>query len=183
MLTEKIFDERVTALWDSQRRMAAPKKWKSGPRAGSIRRGASPIHFTKADLRAWLWTRVGLNAVQCRYCRAPIDIVSLTPDHIIPRSLGGEFTLENMDPLCCHDCNQRKNNMTQVGFVNLLDFARRVLSPHDASVLLKNLKAAHQGSPSRFFRDKQRAETQNVQSAQLPTKPPPPAKQKDLDWF
>lgn len=175
MLTTDIFRERVTALYDSQKRMAAAKKWKSGKRAGTIRVPAAVIHFSKDELTHWLWKRVGLNAIPCPYCHQPIDIRSLTPDHIVPRSIGGEFTLANMEPIC-EDCNHRKGNMTRDGYVQLLGFARANLSAHDYDTLLARLKAAHHGSAQRFHRGQKQQQT--------PAPPPParPAKQPTLNY-
>lgn len=180
MLTAEIFEERIEALWASQKRMAAPKKWKGGKRAGSIRRPAAPIEFNKQQLREWLWQRVGLNAIPCPYCGAPIDIVSLTLDHIHPRSIGGDFSLSNMQPIC-KDCNSMKGDMTCAGFEKLLMFAR-TLSPHDQTKLAARLKAAHHGSANRFFRDKARAQVPSP-SPQRPALSRVPAQPKLDPWF
>lgn len=165
MLDVDIFRERVSALWGSQKAMAAPKRWKSGKRAGVIRKEAQPIQFTKQELERWLWARIGLNAIPCPYpyCRTPIDILSLTLDHVIPRSAGGEFRLENMQ-IICKECNERKGNMSHDGFEFLLRFANSELSPYDRDILMARLKAAHHGSAQRFFR-------KPAVKPPLPTKP------------
>lgn len=152
MLTTDIFRERVSALYDSQKRMASARKWKSGRRAGTIRVPAAVIHFSKDELTRWLWKRVGLNAIPCPYCHQPIDILSLTLDHIVPRSIGGEFTLANMEPIC-EDCNTAKGELSKDAFVALLALSR-TFSGYDQGVLIKRLKAAHHGSAARFFRGK-----------------------------
>lgn len=170
MLTIEVFRERVTALWDSQKRMAAPRKWKSGRRAGMVRHEGAAIQFTKEQLQRWLWERVGLNAIACPYCHAPIDIVSLTLDHIVPRSLGGEFALSNMEPIC-EDCNAAKGDLSKPAFVALLGFAH-TLSAYDQSTLIKRLRAAHHGAAQRFFRDKalqRRTPTAVARPAHQPT--------------
>lgn len=156
MLTVDIFKTRVKALWKSQQGMAVAKKWKSGRRAGTIRREAALIEFTEYDFGKWLWEKVGLNAIQCPSCKAPIDILSLTIDHITPRSAGGRFALENMQCMC-HDCNARKGNISGRGYAELLTFAREKLSPYDFNALMSRLKAANAGSGRRFFRDKKKA--------------------------
>jgi 5-methylcytosine-specific restriction endonuclease McrA len=46
-----------------------------------------------------------------------------TTDHRIPLSRGGDNTLENL-VACCKDCNQRKDNMTDVEFLSLLESER-----------------------------------------------------------
>jgi hypothetical protein len=49
----------------------------------------------------------------CEYCRtqARYSADSFTVDHIIPRSLGGLTTADNL-ALCCHGCNQHKSKRT-----------------------------------------------------------------------
>jgi hypothetical protein len=49
----------------------------------------------------------------CEYCRtqARYSADSFTVDHIIPRSLGGSTTAENL-ALCCYGCNQHKPKRT-----------------------------------------------------------------------
>ncbi len=49
----------------------------------------------------------------CEYCRAQTQYSSdsLTVDHIMPRSLNGPTTAENL-ALCCHGCNQHKSDRT-----------------------------------------------------------------------
>ena len=154
MITQKQFTAKVRALYHSQQSMASAKRWKSGKRKGQLRVPAQPINFDEYELRDWLWRKVGLNAVICRYCRTPIDILTLTLDHIVPRSLGGKFTLDNLDPFVCQDCNHRKGDMTQAGFLGLLEWSRANLSGHDFDTLMKRLLAAHHGSLQRFHRPK-----------------------------
>jgi hypothetical protein len=49
----------------------------------------------------------------CEYCRtqARYSADALTVDHIIPRSLGGSTTADNL-ALCCYGCNQHKSRRT-----------------------------------------------------------------------
>lgn len=159
MITQKQFDERVKKLYASQKKMASPRKWKSGRRAGTLRHPGFVVEFSEAQLRSALWTKVGVSALPCPYCRAPIDILNLTLDHVIPRSQDGASTLENMQA-CCEDCNHMKGEMSHEAFAMLLAFARRAFSSHDYSTLLKRLKAAHAGSSNRFFRDKKNGQPQ-----------------------
>ena len=48
---------------------------------------------------------------RCSYCQSQMRILgaSLTVDHIIPESLGGATTIENLC-LACWDCNLLKSN-------------------------------------------------------------------------
>ncbi|GAB4516103.1 MAG: hypothetical protein OHK0046_20780 [Anaerolineae bacterium] len=50
---------------------------------------------------------------RCAYCSA-VD-VPLEIEHIIPKSRGGSNRVSNLT-LACHDCNQRKGNMTAAEF-------------------------------------------------------------------
>ncbi|HEV2174014.1 MAG TPA: HNH endonuclease signature motif containing protein [Nitrospira sp.] len=148
------FKKRGKELWKSQQSMAAARYWKTGKRKGQVRVPAQTIYFTEMDLLRWLWQRVGVNAVLCPCCNStPIDILSLTIDHIVPRSCGGQFSLDNM-AIICKDCNQRKGEMSQGAFSKLLDFIRRELAPVDQATLLDRLKAAHHGARQRFNRPK-----------------------------
>lgn len=162
MITEKQFKDRVKALYASQKNMARARKWKTGKREGNIRTPGSVVEFTEAELYTVLAVKVGFNAVPCPYCRVPIDILSLTLDHIIPRSQGGTFTLANMQ-ICCVDDNHRKGEMSHDAYAKLLSFAQRAFSSHDYSTLLKRLKAAHAGSMQRFGRNRD-AQARNGQA-------------------
>jgi hypothetical protein len=161
MLTVDDFKTRVKALWRSQQNMAAAKKWKTGKHAGTIRVPAAPIEFTEYQFGEWLWKKVGLNAIQCPYCNAPIDVLSLTVDHITPRSAGGHFELPNMQCICV-PCNERKGNFSAQAYDAILQFMRASLGRYDQNILLSRLKAANAGSGRRFFRDKKKAPKQEV---------------------
>ena len=47
----------------------------------------------------------------CQYCGKTGQSASLTLDHVIPRSRGGETAWENL-VACCHKCNNRKGSRT-----------------------------------------------------------------------
>lgn len=48
---------------------------------------------------------------QCAYCGRWIAFSTATLDHILPQSLGGQSTWENL-VTCCVKCNQRKGGRT-----------------------------------------------------------------------
>lgn len=48
---------------------------------------------------------------RCAYCGKPLNIKTLTTDHILPASRGGKYVLENLNP-ACHRCNLAKANYT-----------------------------------------------------------------------
>ena len=45
----------------------------------------------------------------CQYCGVLLPSSELTLDHIVPRSLGGQSSWENL-VACCHACNHKKGN-------------------------------------------------------------------------
>jgi 5-methylcytosine-specific restriction endonuclease McrA len=47
----------------------------------------------------------------CQYCAKTGQSASLTLDHVVPRSRGGETAWENL-VACCHECNNRKGSRT-----------------------------------------------------------------------
>lgn len=48
---------------------------------------------------------------RCQYCRAGVRRDEITYDHVVPRSLGGKTTWENIVTACIH-CNQKKGGKT-----------------------------------------------------------------------
>ena len=46
---------------------------------------------------------------RCFYCGEPLTKETMTRDHFIPKSLGGDDTPENIVP-SCGECNHRKAN-------------------------------------------------------------------------
>lgn len=48
---------------------------------------------------------------KCQYCGIKLSKKQTTLDHVVPRSLGGKTTWENI-VISCFDCNQEKRNRT-----------------------------------------------------------------------
>lgn len=48
---------------------------------------------------------------QCQYCGKDLKSQEITYDHVIPKSMGGDTTWENI-VTCCLDCNSRKGGRT-----------------------------------------------------------------------
>lgn len=71
--------------------------------------------------REWL-AKVEELGWRCAYCGSPVNEKAaqsehkLTPDHVIPRSRGGEDKLWNLVPACLR-CNLLKKNLTAHEFV------------------------------------------------------------------
>lgn len=51
----------------------------------------------------------GRPVAPCVHCTRALRFVDLTLDHVIPRSQGGTYTLENTR-LACFDCNQERGD-------------------------------------------------------------------------
>lgn len=113
-----IFDRRSRTMYDGLRGRLAAKKWKSGARAGTIRKEKIDIPYTLDQFRAWL--RVVLeDTPHCEYCHTPIDILTISPDHQIPVSRGGSLELANLRGTDMK-CNQRKGRLTGKEFMFLV---------------------------------------------------------------
>ena len=56
------------------------------------------------------------DGLRCHYCRAWMTRVSCTKDHIVPRSKGGDNSLDNL-VLACHGCNTRKGSQDYSDFI------------------------------------------------------------------
>jgi len=46
---------------------------------------------------------------KCQYCHEPVTVNAMTCDHVVPQSLGGPFTWENIVTACSR-CNGAKGN-------------------------------------------------------------------------
>ena len=72
---------------------------------------ASPLHsIGTPDLEALYWKQQG----QCSYCNDPLCGVA-DLEHLIPRSRGGQHTLENL-VWACPSCNGSKKDKTEEEF-------------------------------------------------------------------
>jgi len=68
----------------------------------------TPKNFTQVLplTRRNLWVRDGCC---CIYCGQKVSLGSFTIDHVLPRSMGGDFSWENL-VTACRFCNNRKGN-------------------------------------------------------------------------
>ncbi len=76
----------------------------------------------------------------CRYCNEPIKIQNMVCDHIMPISLGGTSTPDNLQ-LICNRCNRRKGPLTHRQFSKLLVFLKKQ-SKVMADYILRKLSKA-----------------------------------------
>lgn len=61
----------------------------------------------------------GREWVECHYCGARLTESSVTLDHVVPLSRGGEMGIRNI-VMACQKCNQRRGNWSYSGFVRRL---------------------------------------------------------------
>ena len=120
MIDKPMFERRAKELYRYLQNQTAAKKWKSGKRAGQIKQPKIPLPFSELDLARKLWEQFGLQARPCKYCSCPIDILSCTLDHRIPRRLGGvrAYELANLDAICTR-CNHLKADLMPEEFLEL----------------------------------------------------------------
>lgn len=71
----------------------------------------------RAQLYKQLWISGGEN--YCFYCGELVRRKKRTLDHLIPKSLGGTWDIENI-VLCCWECNHAKADMTLAEFVDFV---------------------------------------------------------------
>lgn len=113
-----LFDRRSGSLYRGMQSRFGAKKWKTGQRAGEIRRPARPLPFTLEQFRNWL--RVVLeDEPNCVYCGILINIQTISPDHYKPVSRGGSLALANLRP-CDETCNSIKGELLPGEFKALL---------------------------------------------------------------
>jgi 5-methylcytosine-specific restriction endonuclease McrA len=87
------------------------------------------VRFDRVPKRHVRYSRVNIFArdkFTCQYCGAKPHRSELNLDHVIPRSLGGRTTWENV-VCCCVDCNRRKGGRTPTQA--RLDLLRRPVKP------------------------------------------------------
>jgi len=72
----------------------------------AFRRHAKPVKFSRVNIYA-------RDGYRCQYCARSCTTDELTFDHVVPRSVGGKTTWENIVSACC-ECNRHKANRTPV---------------------------------------------------------------------
>lgn len=58
--------------------------------------------------------------VRCCYCQRRLDRENMTLDHVVPKSRGGDDSIENLVP-SCHPCNGSKSSLDAEDFVDWLN--------------------------------------------------------------
>ena len=95
-----------------------PPDWVYTPRlAIAVPRVIRLLHYTGRPQREVRLTRRNIHArdsFRCHYCGKRFTTRDLTVDHIVPRSLGGRDTWDNLVSACV-PCNSRKGGRTPQG--------------------------------------------------------------------
>ena len=95
-----------------------PPDWVHTPRlAIAVPRVIRLLHYTGRPQREVRLTRRNIHArdlFRCHYCGQRFTTRDLTVDHIVPRSLGGRDTWDNLVSACV-PCNSRKGGRTPQG--------------------------------------------------------------------
>lgn len=112
-----LFVRRSTTLYSGMRSRMQERRWKSGPREGKVRVAKQFLPFTPEQFRGWL-TCVLEDEPFCSYCKEPINILTISPDHRTPVSRGGSLELANLCGACV-TCNTRKGRLKPGEFMFL----------------------------------------------------------------
>lgn len=122
MLTLEQFQTRTKALYGSCRDRWRVKLRKSMPKGVALDiLPGDVLPFTQQEFSKWMWAQIGLNAIPCPYCRAPIDILNLSLDHRTPLRRGGGPELSNLQPICKR-CNSAKGEFTHEEYLLIVAF-------------------------------------------------------------
>lgn len=114
MLDVEQFEKRANQLFESCRaryRKVLQKRLPKGMTMLDIK-ADSILPFSRREFHQWLWRQMGLQAILCPYCKAPIDILSMQLDHKTPLRRGGGPELSNLQCIC-KDCNGSKGEFTE----------------------------------------------------------------------
>ncbi len=116
-IARAVNEQYETFDFDSWRQLAVARDMESiGTISGRIRvpRVIVLIVFDRSPKRHVRFSRINIFArdgFTCQYCRCRPPRSELNLDHVIPRSLGGRTTWENVVSSCV-DCNRRKGGCT-----------------------------------------------------------------------
>lgn len=105
-----------------------------------LRRDARRALYAASDFTLEDWDRIkGEYGNKCARCGAPDNDASLTRDHIVPLSRGGNHEARNIQPLCL-PCNMRKHTriIDYLGGYEITDMAlvpREFMRPNTLKIL------------------------------------------------
>lgn len=140
LMNEKALRARIDAVYGKMRQRAKSVLWKTGKRAGKVRRqGIDGLPFTRQQLWDYAVAAIGPTGItRCPYCEAIgrpaflIDLTNLVFDHIVPLTHGGDWSLRNLK-VCCEDCNRCKGNLTLEFFIAVMSEVEKWHDPRDRS--------------------------------------------------
>jgi 5-methylcytosine-specific restriction endonuclease McrA len=144
MITLRDFNDATSRKRNDMAKRLKPKYWRSGKRAGKLRRAGQSLPFSLEEFRAWCMKTMGFNTIRCHYCPRAIDILHFEPDHYIPLEGGGSPGLENL-VAACEDCNRLKGTMLPADFIKLMRFLENDISFISAGDIQKRLRAGSMG--------------------------------------
>ena len=97
----KLIGNRVTRVCRECQRYSA-KKDPVRYKVNSFVRGVE----NRQEIVSGLVDKIKSNGVKCWYCKGPFECL----DHEFPKHLGGQISIENINP-SCNDCNQRRKSI------------------------------------------------------------------------
>lgn len=122
MLTRDDFNLRGTKLFSNLRDKWKARLQKTAPKGVILDLMPDQIlPFTRNDFLSWLWKQIGLQAISCPYCRAPIDVLSMQLDHKTPLKRGGSPHLDNLH-CACGRCNKAKGEFSHDEYLLIVAF-------------------------------------------------------------
>lgn len=152
MISREDFNTRTTALYSYMRSRFGPRNFTAGKRRGQRKTDGVKLPFSVDELQLWLLRKVGMQAIQCRYCSAPIDILSLVLDHMTPIDRGGQLGLDNLDPICAR-CNTLKSDLTVAEYTLVVIFLQHPDMAYARTSIESRLFAGEMGKKlARTFR-------------------------------
>jgi 5-methylcytosine-specific restriction endonuclease McrA len=130
------FTDRVDSLFKSQQNRAREKKNKNGR---IIKKGYT-LPFEKKQFTAWLVDKFHGEggALQCPFCRRPIDAYICQLDHSTPLSRSGTPGLDNLEPVCA-PCNDSKGKLTAEEFGFFLDKMAEMSMHFHSGIAVQNI--------------------------------------------
>ena len=72
------------------------------------------------QLRKSRWWQQKCSQGRCFYCGRPVKFKQLTMDHVVPLTMGGRSTKDNLVP-ACKSCNSKKQSMMPIEWQEYLD--------------------------------------------------------------
>jgi 5-methylcytosine-specific restriction endonuclease McrA len=136
--------QRASKLYYDIKRRSEPKLWKNGRLKGRTRWAGVPVPYSSEAFATWLLTEIGCNAFLCPYCKAPIDVLSMTLDHDVALHSGGTNEFNNL-VACCADCNTLKGKLTGDQYRDFRALLRLNLDPAAEAEILQRLRSGAMG--------------------------------------